>query len=73
MNSSLSNWEASHPLRGRFGSRPNATLVHRSHLKIANCMFGAEFGGLEQVFVDYAEALQARVKWTPVLGPAVKV
>lgn len=29
-------------------------------MKIANCMFGAELGGLEQVFVDYAEALQAR-------------
>jgi glycosyltransferase involved in cell wall biosynthesis len=29
-------------------------------LKIVNCMFGAELGGLEQVFVDYSEALAAR-------------
>jgi glycosyltransferase involved in cell wall biosynthesis len=29
-------------------------------LKIVNCMFGAGLGGLEQVFVDYSEALRAR-------------
>ena len=29
-------------------------------LKIVNCMFGAELGGLEQVFVDYSEVLTAR-------------
>jgi glycosyltransferase involved in cell wall biosynthesis len=29
-------------------------------LKIVNAMFGAKLGGLEQVFVDYSEALAAR-------------
>ena len=29
-------------------------------LKIVNAMFGANLGGLEQVFVDYSEALGAR-------------
>ena len=29
-------------------------------LKIVNAMFGAKLGGLEQVFVDYSEALSAR-------------
>jgi glycosyltransferase involved in cell wall biosynthesis len=29
-------------------------------LKIVNCMFGADLGGLEQVFVDYGEVLSAR-------------
>lgn len=29
-------------------------------MKIVNCMFGAKLGGLEQVFVDYSEALAER-------------
>jgi glycosyltransferase involved in cell wall biosynthesis len=31
-----------------------------TRLNIVNCMFGCELGGLEQVFVDYSEALHAR-------------
>ena len=29
-------------------------------MKIVNCLFAAELAGLEQTFVDYSEALQAR-------------
>jgi glycosyltransferase involved in cell wall biosynthesis len=35
-------------------------VLQNSSLKIVNCMFGPDLGGLEQVFVDYSEVLAAR-------------
>jgi len=35
-------------------------VLPKSQLKIVNAMFGAKLGGLEQVFVDYSEALGGR-------------
>ncbi len=40
--------------------RSETFALSPSPLTIVNCMFGAALGGLEQVFVDYSEALKAR-------------